>query len=195
MRKVTLIIGPQGSGKTTLAKEMAGKYKYSVEIDAYDKPELNLLTTDVLVIDEANRITDVEKYINVEGFEHRNAYARSADFYLMDIIIVSDTLTAEDFKDVENFECIELKHDPAKTKSVENPQRSTREFYDEVNDCYNRDGVIYHKAKTHDRLFQTINALFVKQVDVETHTLKEVGNFARAAIRAAEVLIAELDKK
>lgn len=115
MRKVILVTGPQGSGKTSKVRDLIKKYTHSVHMLSGDKPELTY-DTNVLLVDDVSNRKDIDKYLNTDGFEHRNAYSWGSEFYFLDIVLVSENLTSEDFKDVENFKCIEM---PAPEEVIE----------------------------------------------------------------------------
>jgi len=107
MRKVILVTGPQGCGKTKFIKNLTEQYTESAWVKQDRVPELSS-GTEVLVIQDATSIDSLSRYIDKPYFKQLSAIDSLREVYAIDIIIESRTLKAEDFPEVLNFSCIDL---------------------------------------------------------------------------------------
>lgn len=113
MNKVTAIIGPQGSGKTTKAQELVQGRK-SVWLDSLRIPQREILVdTDVIVFDglAVNRHTASQiKYLcSMEKVTFRQPYSEFVETRDMpDIILITNSVKKDELPVARIDEIIEL---------------------------------------------------------------------------------------
>jgi predicted P-loop ATPase len=112
MKKVTIITGKQGTGKTILAKKLC-ENKKSIWFDSLEnnfEKQIDI-DTESIVIDglSCSSMPAVKKLITAKTLVFRPSYSKNAiKMERPEVILISNSLTKKDFRKREHIEFIEI---------------------------------------------------------------------------------------
>jgi predicted ATPase len=112
MKKVTIITGNQGTGKTMLAKKLC-ENKKSIWFDSLEnnfEKQIDI-DTEIIVIDDLSCISmpKVKELITAKSLIFRPNYHKSPiKIQRPEVILISNSLTKKDFRKRDHIEFIEM---------------------------------------------------------------------------------------